>query len=363
MNKIKLYSNCKVSKGFIRSIIIDLQREIFFFAPNNIGYIFDGLTEHNASDETLNSNISFLLQNKLAFIAGFPFNSKSTLSKTINCYSDISNLTLILDNIRDPEYIQSLFDQVNINQCNALLIISAPPINIAEVEKVLKLLNHSKIRSVQIITKYPHEGTFAAEEQMIHTYKRVVSILYYDAPLNQASNVGVYEQVLKITSTITFDMVVNRPVQAHHFICNIPFFNESLAYNPFYYKKAVVNVDGQVFVALHSNEAIGDVKKRNLAEIINDKTLFEFAFTSKIKIDVCKRCEFKNICPDNRVPNKRPNGSWYHDTECDYNPFIAKWKNENGYQTLSDCGIICNETGFKIDRKRLKIINHLLWKC
>ena len=57
----------------------------------------------------------------------------------------------------------------------------------------------------------------------------------------------------------------------------------------------------------------------------------------------------KNICPDNRVPQKRNDGSWYHDSECNYNPYIAKWNGEVGFQTLSECGVISTADRFTVD--------------
>lgn len=73
-------------------------------------------------------------------------------------------------------------------------------------------------------------------------------------------------------------------------------------------------------------------------------------------------CEFQNICTDNRLPKRRSgNGSWYNIYECNYNPYIAKWKGEEGYRTLAECGVNSDENGFSKNHERIAKINEELW--
>jgi hypothetical protein len=67
------------------------------------------------------------------------------------------------------------------------------------------------------------------------------------------------------------------------------------------------------------------------------------------------------MCTDNRVPFKRKKNEWFHKTECFFNPYISKWKEEEGYKTLSECGVISNENGFSIDHDKIAEINKVLW--
>ena len=72
---------------------------------------------------------------------------------------------------------------------------------------------------------------------------------------------------------------------------------------------------------------------------------------------MCKDCEFRNICVDIRVPYKRVENEWYHKSECNYNPYISKWKGEKDYLPIALCGVISNENGFTIDHKLIANIN------
>ena len=67
------------------------------------------------------------------------------------------------------------------------------------------------------------------------------------------------------------------------------------------------------------------------------------------------------MCVDNRLPYKRKENEWFHKIECKYNPYIAKWEGEEGYQTLEECGVLSNEKGFSIDHEKIAKINAVLW--
>lgn len=41
----------------------------------------------------------------------------------------------------------------------------------------------------------------------------------------------------------------------------------------------------------------------------------------------CKDCEFRYMCPDNRIPLKKDNNTYYHDNSCNYDPYSNIWQN------------------------------------
>ena len=76
------------------------------------------------------------------------------------------------------------------------------------------------------------------------------------------------------------------------------------------------------------------------------------------KILICKDCEFRFVCSnDFELIYDNLLEVFTKKTDCKYNPYIAKWEGEEGYQTLEECGVISDETGFFIDHKKIAIIN------
>jgi len=105
---------------------------------------------------------------------------------------------------------------------------------------------------------------------------------------------------------------------------------------------------------------IDDFNEKSLKEYFNNPSKFKLWLIHKDLIDVCKDCEFRHMCVDSRLPIQRINGSWYHKTECNYNPYIGKWKGTNKYKTLEECGIIVNDSFYIRDDNKIKIFNETL---
>jgi hypothetical protein len=96
---------------------------------------------------------------------------------------------------------------------------------------------------------------------------------------------------------------------------------------------------------------------------LNEKGISDLWSISKNKIEVCCSCEFNRICLDNRIPiQNTKNEKWIYSTECEYNPFISKWKGEDGYTNLEDAGIIVKQNNFIIDRRKINQLNKKLWE-
>ena len=67
------------------------------------------------------------------------------------------------------------------------------------------------------------------------------------------------------------------------------------------------------------------------------------------------------MCVDYSIPVKRQENQWFKLDKCEYNPYIAKWKDDDEFQSLADCGVVSNEKIFSIDHARVKAINTELW--
>lgn len=68
------------------------------------------------------------------------------------------------------------------------------------------------------------------------------------------------------------------------------------------------------------------------------------------KIDVCNVCEYRYICTNDHVLTQREeNLTYYKELECEYNPFIGKWKSDSDYLSLNECGIQSTPEKLEID--------------
>lgn len=133
------------------------------------------------------------------------------------------------------------------------------------------------------------------------------------------------------------------------FMVNLPLFIEAMDHNTYFNRKFY-----------SGNPEINSPNYTTISDVIEHPPVIWYS--SKEKTDVCSDCEFRRMCIDKRIPIQRiEKDNWFHRSECHYNPYIAKWKGEEGYRSLAECGIISNEVGFSIDHKRLEAINQELW--
>lgn len=102
---------------------------------------------------------------------------------------------------------------------------------------------------------------------------------------------------------------------------------------------------------------IDDYDENSLKEFIKESSNFKLWLIHKDLIDICKDCEFRHMCVDVNIPTQRKDGSWYQKIECNYNPYIGKWKGETNYRTLEECGVIVNNELYYRDDSKIIDIN------
>ena len=140
---------------------------------------------------------------------------------------------------------------------------------------------------------------------------------------------------------------------------------ESQNLNLYLQKKIYFDEIGNIKNAPESEDIIGNINEISSSEelkaIIENKNFQKHWNVSKSKCFICSDCEFRSMCFDKRIPYEALTGSYFYKNECEYNPYIAKWKDDEGYQTLEECGVISNENGFSINHEKIAKINALLW--
>jgi hypothetical protein len=135
---------------------------------------------------------------------------------------------------------------------------------------------------------------------------------------------------------------------------NLDFFAESLQYHSFYNRMIIINKDKKITNSLYGEYQSMSCSINN--DILLNSNITETWTAKKESCDICCDCEYRYMCIDARFPHKRNDGSWYFLNECNYNPYICKWKNEIGFYSLKECGITSDKKGFDIDTDKLQKI-------
>jgi len=105
----------------------------------------------------------------------------------------------------------------------------------------------------------------------------------------------------------------------------------------------------------HAFGKIGSIHNFNsIKHIVESPEFRKYWNINKDNIHVCKDCEFRYMCTSSSIPRPVSGGCTYMQNECTYNPYLGKWKGENGYQSLNESGIHFVDGHFHADLELLQ---------
>lgn len=183
----------------------------------------------------------------------------------------------------------------------------------------------------------------------IFSFKRVQQIYFAE---KQDVNIIIKKFKINFIKSI-YDVLVNgSPSSINDFEVNNLFFSESLRYHTYFNKRIFIDNLGNIKNDV-SLKGYGNIIESSLEKIAELKDIRRLWYVCKDRTIVCNDCEYRYMCLDKREPIQLPGNAdlWSHSTECNYNPFVAKWKGEEGYITVAQCGTFAKGVGFVVDKR------------
>lgn len=344
MEKIKIVSSdCQIVSGYLRNAIYDLTRQKYYL-----------LEKFSSIDELRQEVIDFLEDEEV--LLTIPSNLKPAFP--------IINLEYQSNQIISACQIK-YFGAFDVTKITALfcrdfsLIISDFSTQIEGVKNIIDALNNEPINSVQLhITDVSMNARdFKELREVVLNFSFCVAYVY-------DSYFDYQTKTQDLSLNISF-FPTRTKLESKHFYINIKVFTESQKQSLFYNQFLLIDESGNIKNAAHSPDQFGSISELNYEELKQIVLSSRFNYLMNITkndIDVCKNCEFKHMCCDDKFPLKRGENDWYYQEECHYNPYIAKWSHEEGYKTLAECGVTSNEHEFSIDHEKIALINKELWE-
>lgn len=126
-------------------------------------------------------------------------------------------------------------------------------------------------------------------------------------------------------------------VGKRYFVIGQPFFIEGHSCNTCLNRKVSIDKEGNIGNCPLMPHTFGNIKTSSLREIVSRPDFQRLWHITKDEIVVCKDCEYRYICTDCRHYIKDKNNIYSQPSKCGYNPYIAKWSDEEGYVPVSFC--------------------------
>lgn len=330
----KFHSSCVIVNGKENSNIYDLRRGGLYTFPNSVIEVFQDyssgaisklLEDYSEQKETINKYLDFFIENELIFfienpkdLANFP-----EINRRFNKPYDLDIILLEIDNF---DFLKkSLFKNNLVSElgCTELVLIGKSDTK-ENLKDILNELNKTKIQTVTyfIDEKYYSETFF---NDLINNNLRLREIIVYNS--SKESDVFETENSVFFSSEDLRTLLTRRITSIDDLVPNLDSFVESQEHNLFYNRRVYIDNDNFVKHAFEENETFGNLSDITIIEIIQSSKFRKLWFLNKNKISVCKDCGLRYICPDNRIPIKKEDSEeYYHNIECNYNPYKNKWK-------------------------------------
>lgn len=335
-----LSADCIEVKGYQRSAICDLRRQAFYEGP------------HIEDVKKIDTNyLDFLLENEIIIeVPDDVAHAFKPIELNYNSYSFISNAV-----VEFGQHLNKVMEVLEWGLCYNFAVTISNPIEIEALSEFLKQSYNRIFNSIELhFFIQTHTNDYIAQiNDLLQKYTYINPFLYTET-----------RQVLNDVNRLNNNRFMLMPVSfymANHigldfFYCNIEFFVESQKHNTYYNRKIFIDEHGNIS-NIKKGKKYGNVIKiasnEGLCSIIQSDDFQILWNVGKEKIDICKDCEYRHLCIDNRIPVQRKDGSWYHKSECPYNPYICKWRGEDGFVGLKDSGILVNNDGFSLNAAQL----------
>jgi SPASM domain peptide maturase of grasp-with-spasm system len=333
---LNVFSDCIITKGFKRAIISDLTRRKYNFIPLNlaelliecIGYTKKRIIKEYGpeNENTILEYFDFLENNEFVFwceleeIKHFPKINLEYRSPSI-----ISNM--IIDyNENSPTSISNILTQIESLNCQYIQIRCFSYKSLKFWTEELKSVNDSRIKGIELITKWDSEINIEQLENFYENNPRVHSIILYSSPkVEIIQKEGSIGNVVYILEEISNNANCGQ-IHWNYFNTNIKLFTEAQQHNTCLNRKISIDVNGAIKNCPSMAKSYGNIKDTTLAEAIEKPGFKDLWFINKDQIDVCKDCEFRYICTDCRAYLENPEDIYSKPLKCGYNPYTAEWE-------------------------------------
>lgn len=360
----KLFACCVPVRGYVRSAVYDLQKKDYWFIPNDLCNILIEEKDESISnlvkkykDIDVKGYFEYLFENEICFPC------------------DREDLELFPD-LNKQWHIPFEFETCIVDFCSNLM---------RELPKIVSEISDFSVPNVQL--RFYHEILQTELEEVIHTFYES-KIKFIELIVPNTFSKGFIDDLVKKTNKIRLIVLTssqNRErrdveqatvfqtqqivdshkhcgiIQEEQFVCEMRTFCESSQFNSCLNSKVSIDVDGNIKNCPSMSESFGNIRNTTIKEALNHPNFKKYWSISKDQIEVCKDCEFRHMCTDCRAYIKQSDYIYSQPAKCNYNPYIAKRKTDEGYMPVEECGIYSEAGKFVLDKKKVDKLNMELW--
>lgn len=364
----RFWANCILVKGYSKGLVIDLQRSRSVIVSRLFCDIFENHRNHTIdfmdSDKTFENKegyfkmLDFFIQNDFGILTNDTA-SLPDLSMEYDSPFWVTNLIFETDSDQAPETMFSVIAKAAKGHVQAIQINDFGHITLGQLKKIAAIVSDSPLQFITIYTFY-NRSYSKKQLEFLSINNRFRNLTFMGAPRKRSFE----NQELKLVSIQYIEDVIDYDncgnARKDMLVFNQQFFVEAHSRNTCLNRKVCIDKNGDVKNCPLMNKSFGNIMDFSFRQIVELPMFKEFWNLTKDDIDVCKDCEYRYMCMDCRHFIKDKNNIHSQPSKCTYNPYIGKWKDEEGYVPVEECGSYSRETGFIPNHERISMITKKL---
>lgn len=334
---LKIFANCFITRGVVRSLLVDGYRGLFDFIPNDLcdlleqaetcrlGELYAEYGPENAL--IIDEYLDFLLTKEYAFfITESEKDCFPALSTEWRFPGKVANA--IIDLNAESHYdVANVLQQLDELQCIALQIRVFAAHSLDWLENLLQQCAGLSFENIHLFLPY---DASLDEDRLLYlalAYQKIATIVVHSAPETRRVQ---HEAIIKLAGLLYIEMPITDEshcgvVLPDYFSVNLLHYTESLAANSCLNRKIAVDRLGNIKNCPSMVESYGHANEVPLKAALEAEGFKTKWGIKKEQIEVCKVCEFRHICTDCRAYLSEPTNVYSKPAKCGYDPYLGVW--------------------------------------
>lgn len=308
--EFKLNSNCHITIGHTRSLLINTDNDEFIFIPNELSIILEKSVKKTSKWEEF---INYLVDKEFLIhkikSKNFRINERSIETPIIetNLIIDVDKDSKIQEICNRIKSIQFEFVQIRIFEFNET------------IKDLLDFINEYIVNTFEIICNQDVYYQLILNNE----YPNLVYIKIHDSEENKIIENGY--RIIELSESKLKSETCCGVVNQANFNFNRNMISLSQKYNSCLMGKFSIDRFGNYKACPSMNVSFGNIENTNISDAIlsyqnsneNNKVMI-----TKNQIEHCKVCEFRDVCQDCRA---YVNTDYSKPAKCNYNPLNGIW--------------------------------------
>lgn len=335
-----LFGDCRVTKGAKRALIVDTGRGKAYVIDNDASEMLDLCHSYplgqvlekyeKEEQEGAMQFVKFLLSKDLCFFTKNPENFPK-VPEDWDTYSKVSNAIVDVAEIQHDFGV--IIPQLTVLGCYDLQVRFYNEVPNEYLLSLLEQVNKSALKSVELYLKSTPGYTKKFLREITHDYFKIKNVVVHSHKINEAyiiypekfrNNMG---NIIFIKQNITNETHCGAVSPNYFGYENMGLLNEGKKFNNCLNRKIAIDSKGFIKNCPSMIENYGHIETTHLNKALNQSGFKKYWSITKNQIDICKDCEYRDVCVDCRAYTQ-DSAKLGKPAKCNYDPYSGEWKEE-----------------------------------